>query len=95
MYDKNCTFQVFGPPGALGGPWGAPGGPGIGIGIDPFNFCKNFEWKNDITLYCRTKTENVRFWPPMELLGAIKGPLWSNMGPCGPFIGIGIGPLIF
>ena len=79
----------FGPIWALWGLiYGAPWGPTICIGIVPLNFWWNFEWKNGMTLYCRTKNEHFRFGPHM-------GPLGAHMGPWEPGIGICIGPLNF
>ena len=73
------------------GPWE----PSMGTGIGPLNFWQNFEWKNGMTLYCGTKTDNFRFGPHMGFLGAHMGPLGAHMGPWGPSIGTGIVPLNF
>ena len=65
---------LMGPLGAHMGPWG----PLIGTGIGPLNFCQNVEWKNGMTLYRRTKTDNFRFGPHIGLLGGPYGALGTQ-----------------
>ena len=83
LYDQNSMFRFgphMGPLGAYMGPLGAPMGPwGTGIGIDicPLNLWRNSEWKNGMTLYCKTKTEHFMFSGP---IWALWGPIWGWNG---------------
>ena len=78
--NKHFMFgHHMGPFGANMGTWG----PGIRIGIGPLNFCQHFEWKNDITFYCRTKTEMLGFGPLWNFWGPLRdlcGPIWGPVG---------------